>query len=125
MLELSTYQRVYRRNYLSNEKARLSISIPTGTYTIRFLWTGPSSYANFTETQRTNMYYGVFQGATQLGVSQGVGTGVGWTPVNNTSWHNQITFTVPEGSIPVDIAMWNTDSHNFPALNMINLTKNS
>lgn len=104
-------------------KMRLSFTLPSGNYSIRFLWSG-KSYVAMKESERLATHYAVCQGNTILAETQdGVGTGEGWTALNNSSFHNELEFLVSDNSTPIDIAAWSTLQNGRPGINLIELTK--
>lgn len=106
-----------------NGKMRLSLTLPTGSYSIRFLWSG-KSYVSMKESERLATHYAVCQGNNILSeTSNGVGTGEGWTALNNSSFHNELEFLVSDNSTPIDIAAWSTLQPGRPGINLIELTK--
>lgn len=106
-----------------NGKMRLSFTLPSGNYSIRFLWSG-KSYVAMKESERLATHYAVCQGSNILAETQnGVGTGEGWTAFNNSSFHNELNFTISDSSIPVDLAAWSTLQGGRPGINLIELTK--
>lgn len=76
------------------------------------------------ESERLATHYAVCQGSNILAETQnGVGTGEGWTAFNNSSFHNELNFTISDSSIPVDLAAWSTLQGGRPGINLIELTK--
>lgn len=104
-------------------KARISLTMPAGTYRFRFLWnTSNSGSSANTESKRINSFYGLFQGATELGR-------VVCTPDNSITGFNNLDFnaeiqvTVTDGSIPVDLGLWSSIAGILPGINLIEITK--
>ena len=104
-------------------KMRLSMTLPAGSYTIRFLWSG-KSYVSMSDTERKATHYAVCQGNSILSQTDGgVGTGTGWTALNNVAFHNPLNFVVSNASVPIDIAAWSTIQGGRPGINLIEITK--
>lgn len=104
-------------------KARFSLTLPAGTYRFRFLWnTSNSGLSANTESKRINSFYGLFQGATELGR-------VVCTPDNSITGFNNLDFnaeiqvTVSDGAIPVDLGLWSSVGGQLPGINLIEITK--
>lgn len=106
-----------------NGKMRLSFTLPIGSYSIRFLWSG-KSYVSMSENERLASHYAVFQGNDVLAETQGgVGTGPGWTALNNVRFHNELSFSISNSSVPVDIAAWSTLQGGRPGVNLLEIIK--
>ncbi|WP_286894947.1 MULTISPECIES: hypothetical protein [Sphingobacterium] len=104
-------------------KARFSLSMPAGTYRFRFLWnTANSGLSANTESKRLNSFYGLFQGASELGR-------VACTPdnsitgFNNQDFNAEMQVTVTDGAIPVDLGLWSSVGGQLPGINLIEITK--
>lgn len=104
-------------------KARFSLTVPTGTYRFRFLWNTSNSGASAnTESRRLNSFYGLFQGATELGrVVCTPNSSV--TGLNNSNFNAEIQVTVTDGSIPVDLGVWSSVGGQLPGINLIEISK--
>jgi hypothetical protein len=103
-------------------KMRLSLMLPSGSYKIRFFWSTSSSFNASTEAIRAACHYGIFQGETQLAVSNGAGA-TGFTALNTTDFHNEMAFTVTDAATPIDVAAWSTVNSYRPGWNLIEITK--
>ena len=121
-IPISAYSQALLSSSMSY-KMRLSMTLPIGSYTIRFLWSG-KSYVSMSETERQATHYAVCQGNSILSQTDGgVGTGTGWTALNNVAFHNPLNFVVSNASVPIDIAAWSTKQGGRPGINLIEITK--
>ena len=121
-IPISAYSQALLSSSMSY-KMRLSMTLPIGSYTIRFLWSG-KSYVSMSETERQATHYAVCQGNSILSQTDGgVGTGTGWTALNNVAFHNPLNFVVSNASVPIDIAAWSTIQGGRPGINLIEITK--
>ena len=106
-------------------KARVSFTLPVGTYTMRILWnTGSTNYILSTDSNRAQCFYGIFQGNTELTRTICSNT-VGFTPLGNQDFNAEMTFTITDASIPVDLGAWSTTLNNRPGFNLIEIRKTS
>lgn len=105
------------------KKARVSFSLPAGSYKMNILWnTGNSNFALTTGATRLQCFYGVFQGKTEL--DRAICSEVaGFTGLNNQDFNAQLEFTITDGSTPVDLGWWSTALNNRPGVNLIEIIK--
>ncbi|MDR6734162.1 hypothetical protein [Sphingobacterium sp. 2149] len=107
----------------TGKKARISFSLPAGQYKIRILWnTGSTNYTLTTDTTRSQCFYGMFQGTTELARTICSQT-AGFNGLGNQDFNAEMTFTVIDGAIPVDFGAWSTSLNNRPGFNLIEITK--
>ena len=106
-------------------KARVSFTLPVGTYTMKILWnTGSTNYILSTDSNRAQCFYGIFQGNTELTRTICSNT-VGFTPLGNQDFNAEMTFTITDASVPVDLGAWSTTLNNRPGFNLIEIRKTS
>ncbi|MDR0266023.1 MAG: hypothetical protein LBJ04_22610 [Sphingobacterium sp.] len=104
-------------------KARISFTLPVGQYKIRILWnTGSTNYTLTTDSTRSQCFYGIFQGTNELARTICSQT-AGFNGLGNQNFNAEMTFTVTDGSTPVDFGAWSTSLNNRPGFNLIEITK--
>ncbi|MDM1048064.1 hypothetical protein [Sphingobacterium hotanense] len=105
------------------KKARVSFSLPVGSYKMNILWnTGSSNFTLTTDATRAQCFYAVFQGETELDRTI-CSTTAGFTGLNNQDFNAQLEFTVVNAATPVDLGWWSTSLNNRPGVNLIQIIK--
>ncbi len=105
----------------ANMKSRLSLTLPAGTYRIRLLWSS-SLALDITEEQRQASHYIISQGGLILSEESPIAF-EGFSSVDNVEFNSTLEFTILDGTIPVDIGLYNTIIGYRPGINLIEITK--
>nr|WP_315393946.1 hypothetical protein [uncultured Sphingobacterium sp.] len=124
---LASMAKMYTANQPGAEnlgrKARVSFTLPTGTFRIRVLWnTGSDSYSLANDASRLQCFYGIFQGTTELARTLCSNT-AGFTGLHNQAFNAEMEFTVDDASIPIDFGAWALSAYNRPGFNLIEISK--